>query len=153
MSAFARDPNMAPHMSARAQAQFDCWVEQAEEGHQTDHIAACRTGFLNAMLTWMRLWMPPTSNALSRSTRQVKLQTISRLAFRARKSRGSFRSTRSMISWSIRASSPHSRLARVAICGHQGRSCHPVQIWISKIKIVDRRVLDHRHVPDRVHSR
>ena len=37
-------------MSARAQAQFDCWVEQAEEGHQTDHIAVCRTGFLNAML-------------------------------------------------------------------------------------------------------
>ena len=45
-SAFAR----GPHMSARAQAQFDCWVEQAEEGHQTDHIAVCRTGFLNAML-------------------------------------------------------------------------------------------------------
>jgi OOP family OmpA-OmpF porin len=50
-AAIARDSRIvAPHMSARAQAQFDCWVEQAEEGHQTDHIAVCRTGFLNAML-------------------------------------------------------------------------------------------------------
>lgn len=51
ISAFERDSRiLAPHASARAQAQFDCWVEQAEEGHQTDDIAACRTGFLNAML-------------------------------------------------------------------------------------------------------
>ncbi|MEP3113227.1 hypothetical protein [Nisaea sp.] len=51
ISAFERDSRiLAPHASARAQAQFDCWVEQAEEGHQTDDIAACRNGFLNAML-------------------------------------------------------------------------------------------------------
>tara|TARA_R110002012_G_scaffold97531_9_gene234295 strand:- start:760 stop:1314 length:555 start_codon:yes stop_codon:yes gene_type:complete len=51
ISAFGRDARiLAPHASARAQAQFDCWVEQAEEGHQKDDIAACRDGFLNAML-------------------------------------------------------------------------------------------------------
>ncbi|WP_193185943.1 hypothetical protein [Nisaea sediminum] len=51
LRAFERDARiLAPHASARAQAQFDCWVEQAEEGHQTEHIAACREGFLDAML-------------------------------------------------------------------------------------------------------
>jgi OOP family OmpA-OmpF porin len=30
---------------ARAQADFDCWVEQQEENHQPDDIAACRDGF------------------------------------------------------------------------------------------------------------
>lgn len=51
IAAFERDSRiLAPHASARAQAQFDCWVEQAEEGHQQKDIAACRDGFLNAML-------------------------------------------------------------------------------------------------------
>jgi len=51
LRAFERDARiLAPHASARAQAQFDCWVEQAEEGHQQAHIAACREGFLDAML-------------------------------------------------------------------------------------------------------
>mgnify|MGYP000536639279 CR=1 FL=1 len=51
LRAFERDARiLAPHASARAQAQFDCWVEQAEEGHQTAHIDACREGFLDAML-------------------------------------------------------------------------------------------------------
>ncbi|UUX48245.1 hypothetical protein NUH88_12550 [Nisaea acidiphila] len=51
LRAFGRDARiLAPHASARAQAQFDCWVEQAEEGHQQAHIAACRDGFLDAML-------------------------------------------------------------------------------------------------------
>ncbi len=39
-----RDSN--PAIAARAQARFDCWVEQQEENHQADHIAACRTDFL-----------------------------------------------------------------------------------------------------------
>lgn len=51
LRAYARDSRIiAPHASARAQAQFDCWVEQAEEGHQDAHIKACRDGFLDAML-------------------------------------------------------------------------------------------------------
>lgn len=36
--------------AASAQANFDCWAEQQEEGHQLDHIAACKDGFHHAML-------------------------------------------------------------------------------------------------------
>jgi OmpA-OmpF porin, OOP family len=39
----------APREAAIAQAKYDCWVEQQEEGHQFDHIAACRDAFLAAM--------------------------------------------------------------------------------------------------------
>lgn len=35
----------AGRLAARAQSHFDCWVEQQEENHQWDHIAACRDGF------------------------------------------------------------------------------------------------------------
>jgi len=38
-----------PGTSARAQASFDCWVEQQEENWQNDHIAACRQSFLKAL--------------------------------------------------------------------------------------------------------
>lgn len=34
-----------PADAAKAQAMLDCWMEQAEEGYQFDHIKACRTGF------------------------------------------------------------------------------------------------------------
>ncbi len=36
-------------LAARAQADFDCWVEQQEENHQPDDIAACRNEFLSSM--------------------------------------------------------------------------------------------------------
>ena len=35
----------APEASARAQARFDCWAQELEEGWQTDHIDNCRIGF------------------------------------------------------------------------------------------------------------
>lgn len=38
-----------PNLAAEAQAKYDCWVEQQEEGHQEDHIAACKTDFWAAM--------------------------------------------------------------------------------------------------------
>ena len=38
-----------PVTAARAQASFDCWVEQAEEGDQPVDIAACRDRFNSAM--------------------------------------------------------------------------------------------------------
>lgn len=38
-----------PDRAARAQARFDCWVEQQEENWQFDHIARCRDGFLAAV--------------------------------------------------------------------------------------------------------
>jgi OOP family OmpA-OmpF porin len=38
-----------PTEAARAQGRFDCWIEQQEENHQPDHIAACRDAFIAAM--------------------------------------------------------------------------------------------------------
>jgi OOP family OmpA-OmpF porin len=38
-----------PAAAARAQFNFDCWVEQQEEGWQADDIAACRDGFNKAV--------------------------------------------------------------------------------------------------------
>ncbi|TVR82943.1 MAG: OmpA family protein [Rhodospirillales bacterium] len=43
----ARDK--APQDAARAQAMFDCWMEQQEEDRQPADIARCREGFLEAM--------------------------------------------------------------------------------------------------------
>jgi OOP family OmpA-OmpF porin len=46
MAAFEADARVkAPLIAARAQGSFDCWVEQQEENHQLDHIAACRDAF------------------------------------------------------------------------------------------------------------
>ena len=38
-----------PAEAAHAQGRFDCWIEQQEENHQPDHIAACRDEFYAAM--------------------------------------------------------------------------------------------------------
>jgi OmpA-OmpF porin, OOP family len=38
----------APHI-ARAQATYDCWVEEQEENRQPDHIALCRARFLDTV--------------------------------------------------------------------------------------------------------
>ena len=43
----ARDSH--PELAAKAQAKFDCWVEQQEENFQPTHIAACREDFRAAM--------------------------------------------------------------------------------------------------------
>ena len=45
----ARD--IDPQAAAVAQAKFDCWIEQQEENHQPEHIAACRDDFLVALTT------------------------------------------------------------------------------------------------------
>lgn len=39
----------APYQAAVAQARFDCWVEQAEEGWQTNDIRACRAMYRQAL--------------------------------------------------------------------------------------------------------
>ncbi len=42
----------APGDAARAQAMYDCWVQEEEtrnEGHQPDDIAFCRNGFFDAL--------------------------------------------------------------------------------------------------------
>ena len=38
-----------PADSARAQAMFDCWMQEQEENFQPKDIAACRAGFLESM--------------------------------------------------------------------------------------------------------
>ena len=38
-----------PQEAARAQARYDCWIEQQEENHQPDHIAACRQQFFASL--------------------------------------------------------------------------------------------------------
>lgn len=40
----------APIIAAKAQANFDCWVEQVEEGWQLDHIELCQSQFQQATL-------------------------------------------------------------------------------------------------------
>jgi OOP family OmpA-OmpF porin len=50
MAAFAKGGReAAPQRAAVAQARFDCWVEQWEEGWQKDHIAACRDEMMAAL--------------------------------------------------------------------------------------------------------
>lgn len=48
----------APLEAALAQAKYDCWVEQQEEGHQPSHIAACKDEF-EAALAGLRTAMEP----------------------------------------------------------------------------------------------
>lgn len=40
---------IAPAAAAKAQAKYDCWIEQQEENWQTEDILACKTGFQEAM--------------------------------------------------------------------------------------------------------
>src|SRR3546814_19987842 len=47
MSACAADEK--PLDAAKAQANFDCWMEQQEENFQQQHIDACRDGYMTAM--------------------------------------------------------------------------------------------------------
>lgn len=49
-----------PTVAATAQAAFDCWVEELEEGHQPADIAACRARYDEAMAI---LTAPPAAPA------------------------------------------------------------------------------------------
>ncbi len=44
-----RARNLAPAPSARAESSYECWLEQAAEDLQPEHIAACRDAFMLAM--------------------------------------------------------------------------------------------------------
>lgn len=41
--------NWAPQWSADALSNFDCWIQEQNEGWQVDDIAACRDAFMTAM--------------------------------------------------------------------------------------------------------
>ncbi|MGB1087983.1 MAG: OmpA family protein, partial [Alphaproteobacteria bacterium] len=58
---------LAPKEAAIAQAKYDCWVEQQEEGHQPDHIAACRAEF-DAAYAALLAAMPAMSEEIARET-------------------------------------------------------------------------------------
>ena len=49
----------APEAAARAQISFECWMQEQEEGHQPDDIAACRNAFYNAVITAEVALRPP----------------------------------------------------------------------------------------------
>lgn len=55
--------NKAPKLAAHAQGRFDCWVEQQEENHQPEHIAACRSAFLAALKDLEAAMAPPPAPA------------------------------------------------------------------------------------------
>ena len=49
----------APEAAARAQTQFDCWLEQLEENYQPQDIARCRQGFMDALAEVEKALAPP----------------------------------------------------------------------------------------------
>lgn len=71
LDAGARD--RAPKEAARAQAKFDCWVEQQEENWQWDHIAACREGFRTAMAELEAALQPPPKLAFAPKEEKVEV--------------------------------------------------------------------------------
>ena len=54
----------APMEAAHAQGRFDCWIEQQEENHQPDHIAACRDEFYAALSKLEEAMKPAPAAAL-----------------------------------------------------------------------------------------
>ncbi len=40
---------ITPAAAARAQAMYDCWLQEQEENYQWNHISRCRNGFFDAM--------------------------------------------------------------------------------------------------------
>jgi len=52
-----------PQPAARAQAMFECWMQEQEENFQPDDIAACRAGFEEAMARLEAAPKPPAPMA------------------------------------------------------------------------------------------
>ncbi len=65
----------APVEAAVAQARYDCWVEQEEEGHQFDHIAACRSSYMAAMEA-LRGAMQPTTTTYETVQEEIARDTV-----------------------------------------------------------------------------
>ncbi len=49
----------APAIAAQAQINFECWMQEQEEGHQPDDIAACRHAFYNSVIAAEVAMRPP----------------------------------------------------------------------------------------------
>ncbi|MHA1599190.1 MAG: OmpA family protein [Alphaproteobacteria bacterium] len=57
-----------PARAARAQAKFDCWMEQQEENFQPEHIASCRDEFYAALNESKLAMVPPPAPAMTAMT-------------------------------------------------------------------------------------
>lgn len=49
----------APPIAARAQAMFDCWIQEQEENFQPEDIARCKLGYTDAMAKLDTAMAPP----------------------------------------------------------------------------------------------
>jgi OOP family OmpA-OmpF porin len=49
VNAIGAGSSTMPALAAKAQVSYDCWVEQLDEGWQTEHIAACRRNMMAAL--------------------------------------------------------------------------------------------------------
>jgi OmpA-OmpF porin, OOP family len=66
-----------PALAATAQAKYDCWVEQQEEGHQPAHIAACRTEFGAAMTALATAMTPkPVAEMQTTVSQEIARETV-----------------------------------------------------------------------------
>jgi outer membrane protein OmpA-like peptidoglycan-associated protein len=54
----------APQAAARAQTTFDCWLEQASEDLQQEHIDACKQAYLLAVADVEKALIPPPPPAV-----------------------------------------------------------------------------------------
>lgn len=68
-----------PEAAARAQLNFDCWLEQQEENWQDDDIAHCRDGFADAMAALSGA--PPEADATMTENGEALVDTVSYIVF------------------------------------------------------------------------
>lgn len=60
MAAFEKGGrDKAPHPAARAQTTFDCWLEQASEDLQPEHVESCKQAYLLAVAEVEKALLPP----------------------------------------------------------------------------------------------
>lgn len=70
----------APGPASTAQAKYDCWIEQQEENHQWDHIAACKAEFYAAMDA-LNTAMAPKVVSMTKTTVNVPQQLVATMYF------------------------------------------------------------------------
>tara|TARA_R110000868_G_scaffold61059_3_gene185696 strand:- start:3729 stop:4658 length:930 start_codon:yes stop_codon:yes gene_type:complete len=72
MNEFSRGARTAaPAEAAKAQAKYDCWIEQQEENHQWAHIAACKGEFYTALNTLKAAMQPKVVSETKTNTINV----------------------------------------------------------------------------------
>lgn len=72
----------APAEAAKAQAKYDCWIEQQEENHQWDHIAACKGEFYAALNVLKAAMAPkPVTTTTTTSTVNVGQRVVEQVYF------------------------------------------------------------------------